>query len=87
MFWHRPFWPNFLSSLRLVATLPLFVLIVENQFRWAWTVLAFAAFTDVLDGWLAKRFDWQSVWGAFLDPLADKLMILGVFGALTLIGA
>ncbi|MHB1543962.1 MAG: CDP-alcohol phosphatidyltransferase family protein [Gammaproteobacteria bacterium] len=87
MFWHLSRWPNILSSLRLVATVPLFVLIVENHFRWAWMVLAFAALTDVLDGWLAKRFDWQSAWGAFLDPLADKLMILGVLGALTLIGA
>ena len=87
MFWHRSRWPNLLSLLRLALSFPLFVLIVENHFRWAWGVLVLAAFTDVLDGWLAKHFGWQSAWGSFLDPLADKLMILAGFGALTLIGA
>ncbi len=86
MFWHRSGWPNFLTSLRLVAAIPLFVLVIESRFRWAWALLAFAVLTDVCDGWLAKRFDWQSAWGAFLDPLADKLMILAMFGALALIG-
>lgn len=87
MNWRGPIWPNLLSSLRLLATIPLFVLIVDNHFQWAWIVLALAALTDVADGWLAKHMGWQSASGAFLDPLADKLMILGVLGALTLIGA
>ena len=45
------------------------------------TLLLFfiAAMSDGLDGFLAKRFDWTSELGKILDPLADKLLLVGVF--------
>ena len=47
--------------------------------RWAafWTALLFfiASVTDFLDGWLARRLDLQSMFGRFMDPLADKLLV------------
>jgi cardiolipin synthase len=52
--------------------------------------LGVAAATDVLDGWIARKFDQQSDLGSYLDPLADKIMItvstvsLGVGGLLPL---
>jgi CDP-diacylglycerol--glycerol-3-phosphate 3-phosphatidyltransferase len=42
---------------------------------WAWFVFAFAAFTDWLDGYLARKFDCESVLGKLMDPLADKLLV------------
>ena len=41
-----------------------------------------AGFTDLADGFLAKRFGWQSALGAYLDPIADKLMMSSLFVAL-----
>ncbi len=81
------FWPNLLSTARLVAALPLFVLLLEGRLWWSLGIFSLAAFTDALDGFLAKRYSWQSATGAFLDPLADKLLVFSVFAALMLTGA
>ncbi len=80
-------WPNLLSTVRLVAAFPLFVLLLEGRLWWSLGVFSLAALTDALDGFLAKRYSWQSPTGAFLDPLADKLLVFSVFAALVLTGA
>ena len=43
--------------------------------RWAVFAFAVAAVTDFFDGWLARRLDATSVWGAILDPIADKVLV------------
>lgn len=49
--------------------------------RYGLGVLLFflAGFSDGIDGWLARRFDWRSELGAILDPIADKLLLIGTF--------
>ncbi len=81
-----PLWPNLLSTARLVAAPPLFVLLLEGRLWWSLGVFSLAALTDALDGFLAKRYSWQSATGAFLDPLADKLLIFSAFAALVVTG-
>jgi len=49
-------------------------------------LFAVAAFTDGLDGFLAKRFGWTSELGKYLDPLADKLLLVTVFACLSVAG-
>jgi cardiolipin synthase len=49
-------------------------------------LFAIAAFTDGLDGWLAKRFGWESELGRYLDPIADKLLLVTVFVCLSVNG-
>jgi cardiolipin synthase len=49
-------------------------------------LFAIAAFTDGLDGFLAKRFDWQSEFGKVLDPVADKLLLVTMFICLAVVG-
>jgi len=52
--------------------------IIRSEYEAAFLIGAVAGATDGLDGWLARRFDWRSRLGAFLDPLADKpLVVLG----------
>lgn len=70
--------PNILTLLRIVLV-PVFVLIFYLPFSWARigcaVVFALAAITDWLDGFLARRWSQTSPFGAFLDPVADKLMV------------
>lgn len=71
--------PNLLTLLRILLV-PLTVwLIVSNDLRSAFGVFLVAGVTDALDGFLAKRFGWTSELGAYLDPLADKLLLVSTF--------
>jgi CDP-diacylglycerol---glycerol-3-phosphate 3-phosphatidyltransferase len=71
-------WPNMLTWGR-IALIPLMVGIFYLPFWWARpaaaTVFAIAAITDWLDGHLARRLDQTTAFGAFLDPVADKLIV------------
>ncbi|MBF7731450.1 CDP-diacylglycerol--glycerol-3-phosphate 3-phosphatidyltransferase [Pseudomonas sp. N040] len=70
--------PNLLTVLR-VLLIPVFILLFYLPFSWSyWAasgVFAFAGFTDWLDGYLARRLKQSTAFGAFLDPVADKLMV------------
>lgn len=70
--------PNLLTVLR-VLLIPVFVLLFYLPFSWSHlavsTVFAFAAATDWLDGYLARRLQQSTAFGAFLDPVADKLIV------------
>ncbi|RRQ20538.1 CDP-diacylglycerol--glycerol-3-phosphate 3-phosphatidyltransferase [Thiohalobacter thiocyanaticus] len=70
--------PNLLTLLRL-ALIPVFVLVFYLPFGWAHVavtaIFGIAAITDWLDGYLARRWGETSAFGAFLDPVADKLMV------------
>jgi cardiolipin synthase len=78
--------PNLISLLRL-AVAPLAVYLVLNQV-WAasfWLFVA-AGLSDALDGYLARRLGARTLIGGYLDPLADKAMLLGVFVTLGWLG-
>ena len=77
--------PNLLSFLRLLGV-PLFLwlVLVREADGWAFLVLAVSAFTDYLDGKLARRWHQISRVGQVLDPLADRLYIFSTIVALTL---
>ena len=70
--------PNLLTVLR-VALIPVFILLFYLPFSWSYwaasAVFAIAAATDWLDGYLARRWEQSTPFGAFLDPVADKLMV------------
>jgi CDP-diacylglycerol--glycerol-3-phosphate 3-phosphatidyltransferase len=71
--------PNLLTMGRIVA-IPFFVWLLESPSPvrgfWAGIVFTAAAFTDMLDGYLARKLGVVSVLGKFLDPLADKLIVM-----------
>jgi cardiolipin synthase len=74
---------NWLTLLRILL-IPVFVsLLVYRRPGPALVVFAVAALTDLLDGWVARRWHDQSTLGAFLDPMADKLLLTASFVTLT----
>lgn len=79
--------PNIISGLRLALVLPVFWLIGEGEYATALLIAAVAGVSDALDGYLAKRFHWQSRLGGMLDPLADKMLLLAGFSGLVLVDA
>lgn len=71
--------PNAICLARLALVVPIaWTLIHDDPAATLWLFGA-AAVSDGADGFLAKRFGWQSELGAFLDPLADKLLLVTVF--------
>jgi len=70
--------PNQLTLLRILL-IPVFVLVYYLPFSWnnifACMIFVLAAVTDILDGYLARKLSQTSSLGAFLDPVADKLMV------------
>jgi len=91
--------PNLVTGLRLVLALLTFFALAgaallsdrltpETQFlleRWAFWAFVVAALTDFVDGWLARRLHAETIWGAILDPIADKVLVCGaVLGLLSL---
>ena len=71
--------PNFLCVLRMLLSIPTAWLMLHGQFSLTLLVFVFAAVTDAADGFLAKKFNWQTELGKILDPLADKLLLITVF--------
>lgn len=71
--------PNLISIARILLTLPVAYLLVQQRFSEALLLFFVAGISDALDGYLAKRFSWHSRLGSILDPLADKLLLVTAF--------
>jgi len=80
------FLPNLLCILRILMVYPVAHWILVGRYPAVMALFAVAAFTDALDGFLAKRFGWTSELGKVLDPLADKLLLVTVFVCLSVTG-
>ena len=74
--------PNILSLIRIILT-PLFIILLFADFKMAKVlallVFAIAAITDAYDGYLARKYNQITPEGKFLDPLADKILVLSAF--------
>jgi len=78
--------PNQLTLLRL-GFLPLFIILIfYRRYGWALTILVAAGLTDTLDGLLARTLNQKTSLGAYLDPIADKLLLSSSFVVLALEG-
>jgi cardiolipin synthase len=71
--------PNIISSIRILLVAPIAVALADRQLATTIVLFGVAALSDAADGFLAKRYGWQSDLGAVLDPAADKLLLATVF--------
>ena len=78
--------PNLLTLVRIALVAPIVWSIWFRDYRLALTLFVVAGVSDLLDGFLARRFGWQSDLGATLDPLADKLLVVALAALLTVQG-
>ncbi|MFO7954007.1 CDP-alcohol phosphatidyltransferase family protein [Thioalkalivibrio sp.] len=78
--------PNAVTIGRILLIPPIVVLLAREHYLVAVVLLAIAGLSDALDGWLVRRYGWHTRLGAWLDPAADKLLMLGVYVAATLSG-
>ena len=74
--------PNLITGLRILLVGPFLWLLLEERYGPALWLFIIAGVSDALDGFLAKYFGWTSELGGLLDPLADKLLLLGAMLAL-----
>ena len=79
--------PNILTVARILLT-PLFViLLIKNLFIHALIVFTLAGISDGLDGFIARYFNQRTIMGAYLDPIADKLLLSAAFITLAILTA
>jgi cardiolipin synthase (CMP-forming) len=79
--------PNLITLARL-CLVPIVIAMISAG-RWTEACLIFiaAGISDAIDGWLAKTFNLQTELGAYLDPLADKALLISIYVALAVFGA
>jgi len=78
--------PNFLSLLRIILV-PVFVIfLIQSEYDKALITFTVAGVTDALDGTLARLLNCQTTLGAYLDPIADKLLLVTSFVSLAVFG-
>src|ERR1700732_3811304 len=71
--------PNVIRSIRILLVAPIAVALAHHRLETTIALFGAAALSDAADGFLAKRYGWQSELGAVLDPAADKLLLATVF--------
>lgn len=74
--------PNIITVGRILLVYPVIAQMLAGDFAWALGLFVVAGVSDAVDGFLAKYFHWQSRLGSYLDPLADKLLLVSCYLAL-----
>ena len=80
------FFLNFLTYSRILLTPLIIYLIINDYFLYAGIIFAYCSFSDIADGKIARRYDLVSGHGNYMDPLADKFLMIGTLSALSLLG-
>lgn len=78
--------PNLITILRLILVPGVVLAMMQGRWDWAFAGFAVAGASDGVDGFIARRFDQRSRLGGYLDPMADKLLLVSVFVVLGVAG-
>lgn len=78
--------PNLITIGRLFIVPLVIVMIGQGRWELAFVLFALAGISDAVDGYIARRFKMQSEFGAYIDPLADKALLVSIYVTLSVIG-
>ncbi len=77
--------PNIITVFRLILVPIVIVMILQEEWGWAFSLFAIAGISDGLDGYIARQFDMRSEFGAVIDPLADKALLVSIYITLAIV--
>lgn len=77
---------NFITIIRLLLVPAVVLSLLSHDIGWALVLFVVAGLSDAADGFIARNFDQRSELGAYLDPIADKLLLVSVFVVLGFMG-
>lgn len=78
--------PNLITIARLVIVPIVIVMIMQGRWPAAFVLFVVAGVSDGIDGFIARRFDMRSEFGAYIDPIADKALLVSIFVTLAVVG-
>jgi cardiolipin synthase (CMP-forming) len=78
--------PNLITIARLLLVPIVVVMIGQERWMPAFVLFVVAGVSDGVDGFIARRFDMRSEFGAYIDPLADKALLVSIYVALSVVG-
>jgi cardiolipin synthase len=78
--------PNLISLARVLVVPFIISLIISGELKLAFVLVLLAGLSDALDGYLARHFGWRTELGSYLDPVADKLLLVSMFVTLGYFG-
>jgi cardiolipin synthase len=78
--------PNLITVVRVLLVPVVIWLILHDAHTAAFALFVLAGISDAVDGFLARHYDWRTALGAYLDPLADKLLLVAIYFTLGLLG-
>lgn len=78
--------PNLISLGRLLLVPAIIVMIEKQSWAGAFAIFVLAGVSDAIDGWIARSYHLESELGAYLDPLADKALLVSIYMALAVTG-
>lgn len=79
--------PNIITIARLILVPIVIVMIMQERWATAFILFVVAGVSDGIDGFIARQFDMRSEFGAYIDPLADKSLLVSIYVSLALVGA
>ncbi|WP_112664341.1 CDP-alcohol phosphatidyltransferase family protein [Microvirga flavescens] len=79
--------PNIITIGRLIIVPIVLVMIMQGRWVSAFILFVVAGVSDAVDGFIARRFNMQSEFGAYIDPLADKGLLVSIYVTLAIVGA
>jgi cardiolipin synthase (CMP-forming) len=78
--------PNLITIGRLIIVPLVIVMIMQERWPVAFILFVVAGISDGIDGFIARRFDMRSEFGAYIDPIADKALLVSIYLTLAVVG-
>ncbi|HZW47719.1 MAG TPA: CDP-alcohol phosphatidyltransferase family protein, partial [Microvirga sp.] len=79
--------PNLITIARLIMVPVVIVMIMQQRWAAAFILFVVAGVSDAVDGFIARQFNMKSEFGAYIDPLADKSLLVSIYVSLAVVGA